>query len=111
MAQTKGMIVRTWSARADAAGAGNYHRYFDRTLLPELRKLPGFNGGYLLRRDLAEDGTVELTAHTFWESAAAIRAFTGNDITVSVVEPEAQAMLLDFDRSAEHRTVLVDARG
>jgi hypothetical protein len=29
---------------------------------------------------------------------------------VSVVEPEAQAMLLDFDRTATHRSVVVDAR-
>jgi hypothetical protein len=29
---------------------------------------------------------------------------------MSVVEPEAQAMLLDFDRTATHRTVAVHAR-
>jgi heme-degrading monooxygenase HmoA len=110
MTQTTGMIVRTWSATADAAGAGNYSRYFEGTLLPELRKLPGFNGTCLLRRNLGEDGTAELTAHTFWESAEAIRAFAGDDISVSVVEPEAQAMLLDFDRTATYRTVVVDAR-
>jgi heme-degrading monooxygenase HmoA len=110
MTQTKGMIVRTWSATADAAGAEEYSRYFDGTLLPELRKLPGFNGAYLLRRDLGEDSTIELTAHTFWESAQVIRAFAGDDITVSVVEPEAQAMLLNFDRTATHRCVAVDAR-
>src|SRR5690349_13300629 len=96
MTQTKGMIVRTWSATADAAGAANYSYYFDGTLLPRLRKLPGFNGAYLLRRDLDRDSTVELTTHTFWESPEVIRAFAGDDITVSVVEPEAQAMLLDF---------------
>jgi hypothetical protein len=36
-----------------------------------------------------------LTA-TFWESTEAIRAFAGDDITLSIVEPEAQAMLLDY---------------
>jgi heme-degrading monooxygenase HmoA len=110
MTQTTGMIVRTWSATADSAGAGNYSRYFDGTLLPGLRRLRGFNGACLLRRDLGQDGTVELTTHTFWESAEMIRAFAGDDITVSVVEPEAQAMLLDFDRTAEHRVVVVSAR-
>jgi heme-degrading monooxygenase HmoA len=110
MTQNTGMIVRTWSATADAAGAESYIRYFDGTLLPELRKLPGFNGAFLLRRDLGEDGTVELTAHTLWESPEAVRAFAGDDITVSVVEPEAQAMLLDFDRTAVHRSVAVDVR-
>jgi heme-degrading monooxygenase HmoA len=105
------MIVRTWSATATSAGAESYSRYFAGTLLPQLRTLPGFEGAYLLRRDLGEEGTVELTTHTFWESLEAIRAFAGDDVARSVVEPEAQAMLASFDPTAAHRTVLVDARG
>src|SRR5215472_17998308 len=110
MTDTRELTVRTWSATADTEGAGNYSRYFTGTLLPELRKLPGFEGAYLLRRDLDGDGIIELTAHTFWESPEAIRAFTGDDITVAIVEPEAQAMLRDFDRTATHRSVAADAR-
>ena len=110
MTNARELTVRTWSATATGAGAGDYSRYFAGTLLPQLRELPGFAGAYLLRRDLVEDGTVELTAHTFWESPEAIRAFAGDDITVAIVEPEAQAMLLDFDRTAAHRSVVVDAR-
>jgi hypothetical protein len=109
MTETGDLTVRTWSATATSAGAGDYSRYFAGTLLPELRKLPGFKGAYLLRRDLREDSTVELTTHTFWESPVAIRAFAGADITLSIVAPEAQAMLLDFDRTATHRSVAVDA--
>src|SRR5262245_64661375 len=56
----------------------------------------------LLSRELA--GTVELTTHTFWVSSAAIRAFAGEDITASVVEPEAQSVLLNFDCTATHRS-------
>jgi hypothetical protein len=104
MTVNENTIVRTWSATATGAGAREYHRYFTGTLLPELRERPGFCGGCLLSRDL--DGTVELTVHTFWASRAAIRAFAGDDITVSVVEPAAQTALLDFDRTASHRTVL-----
>jgi hypothetical protein len=108
MTNARELTVRTWSARADAEGAGNYTRYFTGTLLPELRKLPGFEGAYLLRRDLDGDGTVELTAHTFWESPEVIRAFAGDDITVAIVEPPARAMLLDFDRTATHRSVAAE---
>lgn len=106
------MIIRTWSARAESAGAGEYHRYFEHTLLPELHRLSGFSGAYLLSRDLPGDdaGLVEVTTHTFWESWDAIRAFTGDDVTVSVVEPEARAVLADIDPTAVHRTVLVDDR-
>src|ERR1035441_7958847 len=106
MTNARELTVRTWSATEASAGAGGYSRYFVRPLLPQLRELPGFAGAYLLRRDLGEDGTAELTAHTFWESPEAIRAFAGDDITVAVVEPEAQAMLLDFDRTAAHRSVV-----
>lgn len=105
------LTVRTWSATAGAEGAGNYCRYFTGTLLPELRRLPGFEGAYLLRRDLDGNGIVELIAQTFWESPAAIRDFAGDDITVAIVEPEARAMLLDFDRTATHHSVVADERG
>jgi len=110
MTDANGLTVRTWSATASSAGAGEYSRYFAGTLLPQLRELPGFAGAYLLRRELDRDGTAELTAHTFWDSREAIRAFAGDDITVAIVEPEAQAMLLDFDRTATHRTVVADTR-
>ncbi len=110
MTKATELTVRTWSATADAQGAANYSSYFTGTLLPQLRKLPGFEGAYLLRRDLDGNGTVELTAHTFWESPAAIRAFAGNDVTVAIIEPQARAMLLDFDRTATHRSVAADAR-
>jgi len=111
MTETRELTARTWSATATSAGAREYSGYFAGTLLPQLRKLPGFAGAYLLRRDLDGTETVELTAHTLWESRAAIAAFAGNDITMSIVEPEAQAMLLDFDRTATHRTVVVNATG
>jgi heme-degrading monooxygenase HmoA len=115
MSDATNLTVRTWSATATAAGAESYARYFADALLPELRELPGFVGAYLLGGDDpgppgAGGATVKLTACTFWKSPEAIRAFTGADITASVVEPEARAMLLDFDRTATHRDVLVDAR-
>ena len=101
------MIVRTWSARATKAGADAYSAYFENTLLPELRKLSGFSGAYLLARD--DGGLVELTAHTMWESLDAIRAFAGDDITTAVVEPEALAVLQHSDATVIHRGVLVRA--
>jgi len=102
------VIARTWSARATPDGAAAYQAFFAGTLLPELRTLAGFAGGYLLSRQDGE--TVELTTHTFWESVAAIHAFAGDDITRSVVEPEARAVLLDIDPTVTHRDVLIDAR-
>ncbi len=76
-------------------------------MLPELRKLAGFSGAYLLARDDA--GLVELTAHTLWESLDAIRAFAGDDITTAVVEAEAIAVLQHSDPTVVHRDVLARA--
>jgi hypothetical protein len=53
---------------------------------------------------------VELTTHTFWDSYEAIRSFAGEDLSRSVVEPQARAVLVEFDAVATHREVLVDAR-
>src|ERR1700722_20613368 len=102
MTNASELTVRTWSATASPTGAGDYSRYFADTLLPQLREVPGFAGAYLLRRDLGQDGPAELTAHTFWESPEAIRAFAGDDITVAIVEPEAQAMSRHFSRTVPY---------
>lgn len=105
-----GMIVRTWHATATPAGAGAYRRYFAGTLLPQLRDRAGFARAYLLAGEAGDGETVELTTHTFWESLDAVRSFAGEAFTNSVVEPEARAVLLTFDRTATHRTVWLDAR-
>lgn len=99
------MILRTWSARAAEDGAARYCEYFENTLLPELRALPGFVSALLVTRPL--DELVEITAHTTWASLDAIRAFAGDDVTTAKVEPEALAMLHDSDPAVVHRAVVV----
>ncbi|MCT7662120.1 hypothetical protein [Mycobacterium deserti] len=103
------MIVRTWSARATKAGAQSYHRYFESILLPQLHRLRGFEGAFLLGRE--QEPLVELTSHTLWTSLDAIRGFAGDDIDAAVVEPEALAMLSDSDSTVVHRSVLLSDRG
>jgi len=99
------VIVRTWSARATTSGADAYSSYFRQTLLPQLQELDGFSGAFLLARD--DDGLVELTAHTLWDSLDAIRSFAGDDIATAVVEPEALAVLEHSDTTVVHRNVLL----
>ena len=99
------MIVRTWSARATKSGADAYGSYFRQTLLPQLQELDGFSGAFLLARD--DDGLVELTAHTLWDSLDAIRSFAGDDIATAVVEPKALAVLEHSDTTVVHRNVLL----
>jgi heme-degrading monooxygenase HmoA len=111
MTEPDNLIVRTWSATATPTGAQNYRQYFANTLLPQLHDRAGFVGGYLLMRELDnQDRTVELTVHTLWQSAESIQTFAGEDATVSIVEPDARRMLLDFDATATHRTLWVGDR-
>ncbi|TDD31934.1 hypothetical protein E1287_24815 [Actinomadura sp. KC06] len=100
------MIARVWRATATAEGAEAYREHFTASVLPALRRLDGHRGAYLFRRD--SDGRVELEVMTLWDSLSAIQAFAGEDLTAAVVEPEAQAALLDFDETVSHRTVVVD---
>jgi hypothetical protein len=39
---------------------------------------------------------------TAWESMEAVRGFAGDDPERAVVEPEARAVLSDFDESVRH---------
>ena len=97
------MIARFWRGRADTARADTYLRHFSQTVAPELKGLEGHRGAWLLRRET--DGHTEFVAVTLWDSRQAIEAFTGPDISKSVVEPEARAALAGFDDFATHYEV------
>ena len=98
------MIARQWCGRAaDDAKADAYVRHFTGTVTAELRGLSGHCGAWLLRREV--DGGTEFITLTLWESRQSIEAFTGPDISKSVVEPEARAVLAEFDDFATHYEV------
>ena len=98
------MIARLWRGHAaDAAKADAYVRHFTGTVSAELKDLAGHRGAWLLRREV--DGRTEFIALTLWESRASIEAFTGPDISKSVVEPEARTVLSAFDDFATHYEV------
>jgi heme-degrading monooxygenase HmoA len=93
------MIARLWRGRAaTAANADAYFRHVTGTVFPALKDLAGHRGAWLLRREV--DGRTEFLAITLWESRQAIEAFAGHDIDKAIVEPEARAVLAEFDDSA-----------
>ena len=95
------MIARLWSGKAkDAANGDLYQRHVTRTVFPELKKIPGHKGAQVLRRNQ------EFLVITFWESMEAIRRFAGDDPERAVVEPEAQAALIDYDELVSHYEVM-----
>src|SRR5262245_50475231 len=94
------MIVRTWRGESTASLADRYIRHFKQNVLPQLEEILGYQGAYLLRRDLGN--RVEFFVMTQWESMQAVHAFAGEDADKAVVEPEARAALADFDSTVKH---------
>jgi GNAT superfamily N-acetyltransferase len=94
------VIVRIWRARAAKDQAASYLQHATARVLPELRQLPGHRGALVLTK--AQNADVAIQVLTFWESMQAVQAFAGPSPDIAVVEPEAQAVLLDFDRTVAH---------
>ncbi len=101
------MIARIWKARATPERVREYADYLKSTVVPELTAIHGYQGVSLLQRD--QNGVVEVTVITWWESLEVIRAFAGEAIETAVVHDSAARMLIDFNRSVEHHQVTFDA--
>ena len=97
------MIVRSWRARASRDKAPLYVEHARSRVFPEIAAIAGHKGALVLSRDA--DSGVEIVVLTFWASMQAITAFAGADPDRAVVEPEAEAVLLDYDRTVQHYEV------
>lgn len=95
------MIARLWRGRARTAkDADAYQRHVTTRVLPELKGIPGHRSAQVLRRK------EEFLVITYWESMDAIRRFAGEDPERAVVEPEARAVLAEFDDVVRHYEVM-----
>lgn len=94
------MIIRIWRGACVCENADAYERHVTQRVFPALAQIRGHRGAYLLHRLV--DGRTEFLAVTAWDSMEAVREFTGPDPDVAVVEPEAQAVLAEFDRFVRH---------
>jgi mannose-6-phosphate isomerase-like protein (cupin superfamily) len=75
--------------------------HFDNAVRPALEAIDGFLGASI-ERVADGGGRVEIVVVTRWRSMQAIRSFTGDDVEVAVVEPEARAVLESFDTRVRH---------
>src|SRR5262245_6982890 len=86
-----------------------YRDHLAGVVLPELRKLKGFQG-----LDLCEarrGDRVELLVVSRWESLEAIKAFAGANPDHAVVEPGAKAVLAEYDEFVTNYEVTLEAMG
>jgi heme-degrading monooxygenase HmoA len=98
------MILRSWRGYGAVAEADAYPRHLLQSVRPKLEQLAGFRGLYLLRRRDQEE--VEFLVLTLWDSMEAVHAFAGEQADQAVVEPEARAALVRFDRTVQHYDVV-----
>jgi heme-degrading monooxygenase HmoA len=97
-------IIRSWRASATIANAPAYERHLRENVVPQLRRIAGFLGIMLLRRDRGDRAEIQVL--TRWKSMDSIRQFAGDDSELAVVEPEAKAVLLEFDSRVSHLNVV-----
>ena len=100
------MLARSWTGRASPENAAGYVEYFKKSVFPELRRIEGHRGAYVLQRSLGD--TVEIVVLTLWDSMAAVKSFAGDDPASAVVEDEAKAFLTEFDSGVKHFEVVFE---
>lgn len=100
------MICRLWRGWAAPEDADDYERIVRSQVIPDIeaRNIPGFRHIDLMRRDL--DGEIEFQTLMWFDDLDSIKAFMGEDYTLSHVPPEARAVLNSFDDRASHYEVI-----
>lgn len=97
------MIARHWPGWTELRNAEAYEALLKTTVLPELKRVAGYRGGYVLRNDGADE--VEFVVVNLFESLDAVRAFAGADYATPVFEPKARLLLSRIEPIAQHYEV------
>jgi antibiotic biosynthesis monooxygenase (ABM) superfamily enzyme len=100
------MICRLWRGWTTPENASAYERVVRDTVIPEIeaRKIPGFRHIDLMKRDFGQE--IEFQTLMWFDSLESIRAFMGEDYSVSHVPKAARAVLKRFDERASHYEVI-----
>jgi heme-degrading monooxygenase HmoA len=97
------MVARHWRGWTKPENADAYEKLLRETVLPGLKKIAGYRGGYVLRSDGPDE--VEFVVVNLFESLEAVRQFAGPDHAVPVFEPEARKLLSKVEPTASHYDV------
>lgn len=100
------MIARHWRGWTKTDSAQGYEDLLKSQVLPGLTNVEGYIGGYVLRKDGAEE--VEFVVVNLFDSLEAVQRFAGPDYSVAVFEPEARRLLCRIEPIATHYEVRVN---
>jgi heme-degrading monooxygenase HmoA len=103
------VIARVWRGWTKPHDAEAYADFLSGKLFPAVAaRVSGFRGADVLRR---QDGPyVEFLVMTYFESLDDVRRFAGDEVEVSVIEPEAERLLVRGDERVEHYEVRLSVR-
>jgi heme-degrading monooxygenase HmoA len=91
---------RGWTKPQDA---DSYESLLRNTVLPGLKEIEGYRGGYILRSD--GPGEVEFVVVNLFDSIESVKGFAGPNYSVPVFEPEARELLSKIEPEAMHYEV------
>jgi antibiotic biosynthesis monooxygenase (ABM) superfamily enzyme len=99
------MILRIWHGWTVPANADAYEALLKEEIFAEIgdRKIPGYHGIQLLRRNLGNE--VEFVTLMTFQDLDAVCQFAGEDHEAAVVPPKARALLARFDQRSQHYEV------
>jgi heme-degrading monooxygenase HmoA len=100
------MIARIWHGWTTPQNADTYEEFLRTTMFPSIRRVQGFLGADLLRRD--EQDEVAFITITRFDSLDAVKRFAGDDYERAVVEQEARQLLSRFDVRSAHYELVID---
>jgi heme-degrading monooxygenase HmoA len=97
------MIARHWRGWTEGRNADAYEAFLKTRVLPGLKHLEGYRGGYILRSEGTDE--VEFVVVNLFDSIEAVRLFAGADYSNPVFEPEARLLLSRVEPIARHYEV------
>jgi heme-degrading monooxygenase HmoA len=98
------MIARIWRCIVSRDNAPRYVEHFETAVQPDLKRLAGFHGAYILQQPIDDD--LQLTVMTLWDSMDAIRGFTVDDVSTAVVAPVVNELARSYDGTVTHSEVV-----
>jgi heme-degrading monooxygenase HmoA len=97
------MIARIWHGYTKPEHADSYEALLKPELLPGVSSVKGYEGSYLLRRQVGDE--VEFITVMLWDSVDAIRAVAGANYQTAVIPEERRQYLSRWDAKAAHYEV------
>jgi antibiotic biosynthesis monooxygenase (ABM) superfamily enzyme len=101
------MIARYWRGWTKPQDAEAYEDLLRKKVLPGLKTIEGYRGGYVLRKDDGDE--MEFVVVNLFDSLDSVRRFAGEDYCTPVFEPEARQLLSRIEPVAKHYEVRADS--